>query len=138
MYSIGDWALSSCGSLSGIFFRGNAPSLGNNVFSYASPIVYYLPWATGWGPIYGDLSTAVWTGQIQTTGSDFGLGANQFGFNISGTNGFVTVIEACTNLTNPAWFPVQTNTFTGTNTTSCFTDPAWASSAARFYRLRSP
>jgi len=46
------------------------------------------------------------------------------------------VVEACTNLTNPIWFPVGTNTLTGGS--SYFSDAQWTNYPARLYRLRSP
>jgi len=61
---------------------------------------------------------------------------NQFGFNITGTTGLVVVVTACTNLTNPFWSPVGTNTLTGGS--SYFSDPQWTNYADRFYRLRLP
>jgi hypothetical protein len=46
------------------------------------------------------------------------------------------VVEASTNLANPVWSPVGTNTLTGG--ASYFSDPRWTNYPARFYRLRSP
>ena len=46
------------------------------------------------------------------------------------------VVEACTNLANPVWCAVGTNTLTSGS--SCFSDPQWTNYPARFYRLRSP
>lgn len=67
---------------------------------------------------------------------DAGLGvqSNRFGFNISWTNGSVIVVEACTNLANPVWTPLQTNALTGD--ALHFSDPQWTNYAARFYCLR--
>jgi hypothetical protein len=45
-------------------------------------------------------------------------------------------VEACTDLANPAWSPVATNTLTGG--WSYFSDPQWTSYTRRFCRLRSP
>jgi len=53
----------------------------------------------------------------------------------SGPDGEV-VVEACTNLVNPAWQPVQTNAITGGS--SSFSDSQWTNYPGRFYRLRSP
>jgi hypothetical protein len=48
----------------------------------------------------------------------------------------VIVVEACTNLANPLWLSLETNTLSGG---SCyFSDPLWTNQPARFYRLRSP
>jgi hypothetical protein len=54
------------------------------------------------------------------------LGNNQFGFNIIGSSHLVIVVQDCTNLANPVWSPIATdtlNTFVGTNGTSHFRDP---------------
>jgi hypothetical protein len=75
--------------------------------------------------------------QVQTNGASFGVQMNQFGFNITGNSGLVIVVEACTNLANPVWFPVQTNTIP-TGGLSYFSDPAWTNYPGCFYRLCSP
>jgi hypothetical protein len=46
------------------------------------------------------------------------------------------VVEACTNLANPIWSPLATNTLS--NGSSYFSDPQWTNYPTRFYRLRSP
>ena len=65
-----------------------------------------------------------------------GVQTNRFGFTITGSSSLVIVVEACTNLVNPIWSPVGTNTLTGGS--AYFTDPLWTNYPARFYRLRSP
>jgi hypothetical protein len=77
----------------------------------------------------------LWLPQVQTSGTSFGVQTNQFGFNITWANGETVVIEACTDLSNPAWQPVQTNTLT--DGSSYFGDPQWTNYPGRFYRLRS-
>ena len=77
----------------------------------------------------------IWNPQIHG-GGDFGIQANQFGFTISGSTNLVVVIEACTNLSNPVWIPLQTNTLT--DGVFYFSDPAWTNYPARFYHLRQP
>ena len=77
----------------------------------------------------------IWNPQVQS-GSDFGVRSNQFGFTISGTANLVVVIEACTNLVNPIWIPLETNTLT--DGVFYFSDPAWTNYPARFYHLRQP
>jgi len=63
-------------------------------------------------------------------------GASCFGFTVTGSSNLVIVVEACTNLANPVWLPVGTNTLTGG---SCyFSDPQWTNYPVRFYRFRSP
>ena len=61
---------------------------------------------------------------------------NQYGFNIAWASGQTVVVEACADLANPVWQPVQTNTLTSDSV--CFSDPQWANYLARFYRRLSP
>jgi hypothetical protein len=78
----------------------------------------------------------LWNPQVQTADSSFGVRTNRFGFNITGTAGLVIVVEVCTNLTNPIWSPVGTNSLTAGS--SYFSEPCWTNYPGRFYRLRSP
>jgi hypothetical protein len=117
---------------------GNANSLdvGPDVFYDYNVTVYYLPGTMGWGPWFANRPTALWLPQAQTSNGSFGVRTNQFGFNINWASGRVIVVEACTNLGNPLWSPVGTNTLTGGS--SYFSDPHWTNYPGRFYRLRSP
>lgn len=72
---------------------------------------------------------------IATGDGNFGVRNQQFGFNVSGTNATL-VVEACTNITSGAWFPVQTLTLT--NGSAYFNELLPANSPSRFYRVRSP
>jgi hypothetical protein len=139
--SIEPAAFSECGGLTGIYFTGNAPVLGSSfiyasVFYDDSATVYYLPGTTGWGTTFGGLWSSLWLPQIQTSDGWFGVKNKQFGFNIAWASGEVVVVEAATNLANPIWTPVSTNTLA--NGTSYFSDPQWSNYPSRFYRLRSP
>jgi hypothetical protein len=68
--------------------------------------------------------------------ANFGVGGNGFGFTFTNGGNPVIVVEACTNLVNPDWSALATNTLTGGS--SYFSDPEWTNSPARFYRFRSP
>jgi hypothetical protein len=109
----------------GVYFNGNAPVAVSTVFfGDKDATVYYLPGTMGWNP------------QVQTSGASFGVQSNRFGFTITGTSGLAIAVEASTNLANPTWFPLQTNTLTAA---PCyFGDPDWTNYPARFYRLRDP
>jgi hypothetical protein len=130
-----------CPNLTGVYFKGNAPSVGEYVFTYAdNATVYYLPGTTNWGTTFGGRPTVLWNPQAQRNVS-FGVRTNRFGFNIIGSSNLVIVVEACTDLANSSWSPVGTNTlntFIGTNGSSYFSDPDWTNYPGRFYRLRSP
>ena len=106
------------------------PAAGITVFDNVSPtaVVYYLAGTTGWGPVYSFLPT-----ELLNPISGIGLNNNQFGFTISGTNSQVITVEASTNLTNPNWQPLETNTLNGSS--FHFTDPQWGNYPRRFYRV---
>ena len=136
--NIGSAAFSNCVSLAQIYFRGNAPSLGTNVFSGDNrATIYYMPGTTGWGSTFGGRPTALWSPRIRS-GAHFGVNGNRFGFDIvwEKTSRMAVVVEACTNLANPAWSPLATNTLFGD--TGHFSDAQWTSNLSRFYRLSLP
>jgi hypothetical protein len=54
----------------------------------------------------------------------------------AGLTNIPIVVEACTNLVNPVWTPLQT--FTLTNGKFRFSDPQWTNYLGRFYRIRAP
>ena len=134
--NIGTCAFAGCQKLARIYFKGNAPSLGSFVFE--SGTVYYLPGTTGWEnfALLTGLPTVLWTPQAQAGDAIFGVRTNCFGFNINWASGQTVVVDACTDLANPVWFPLQTNTLTADSV--YFSDPDWTNYPGRFYRLRSP
>ena len=139
--SIADYAFYDIPGLRQVHFNGNAPSLGmpvetNVFFNDNIATVYYLASTTGWGTTFAGRPAFVWNPQIQTAGPNFGVRANQFGFNITGSTNLVVVVAACADLANPVWLPVATNTLTGGS--SYFHDPQWLNYPARFYRLNFP
>ena len=137
-------AFYGCSGLHQAYFQGNAPSANgqagsedNTVFQDAGAgTVYYLPGATGWGATFGGWPTAVWLPQVQASNGSLGVKSNQFGFNINWAGNMVVVVEAATNLANPVWVPVSTNTLTGG--TSAFSDPQWTNYPGRYYRVTTP
>jgi hypothetical protein len=141
--NIAEFAFFYCTSLASIYFQGNAPSADSTVFyGNNNATVYYLPGTTGWENFFQltGLTPVLWNPQAQSDAS-FGVRTNRFGFNITGSSNLVIVVEACTDLANPVWSPIGTNTlntFIGTNGTSYSSDPDWANYPVRFYRLRSP
>ena len=137
--SIGDSAFQSCSSLTGVYFNGNAPSVGSGVFYLDANIAFYLPGTTGWSSTFGGRPTAPWVlpyPVILDFAPSFGVQTDGFSFTISWATNTPVVVEASTNLANPSWSPVGTNTLTAGS--SYFSDPQWANHPGRFYRLRSP
>ncbi len=133
--NIGDAAF-FFGNLSGIYFQGNAPSVGLGVFDVDPATAYYLPGTTGWSEFAtkAGIPTKLWTlpNPLVLSGS-LGIQINQFAFTISWATNVPVVVEACEDITHPVWTPIATNTLTGG--TSYFSDPQWTKYPARFYRL---
>jgi hypothetical protein len=142
--TIGESAFEACYGLGSVYLEGNAPSAstlgGDSVFDLDTrATVYYLPGTTGWGSTFGGRPTALWllpNPLILNNGHSFGVQSNGFGFMISWATNIPIVVEASTNLVNPTWFPISTNTLTGG--LAHFSDPHWTNYARRFYRIRSP
>jgi hypothetical protein len=128
-------------TLHAIYFLGNAPGASAGGIPPAlfpiNATAYYLPGTTGWGTYFQVYSivTIPWLPQARSDAS-FGVRTNVFGFNINWADGQTVVVEASTELANPLWIPVSTNTLTGG--TSYFSDPLWTNYPSRFYRIRSP
>jgi hypothetical protein len=137
--SIGDGAFDGCSSLTNVYFQGNAPSLGGFVFGgFLTPhdpaTVYYLPGTTGWGSTFAGIPTALWSLPYPVIlNSSVGVRSNQFGFTVSWATNDSVVVEATTDLKNPNWSPVTTNTLSGG--TFYFTDALWTNYPSRFYPL---
>ena len=69
---------------------------------------------------------------IATTNTEI----NNFGFNINWGSGRIIVVDTCTNLFNPIWVPLQTNTLLGNSLE--YIEEYRTNSKERFYRIRSP
>jgi hypothetical protein len=139
--NIGIGAFQDCSGLTSLFFQGNAPAAVEELFEDDNEgiTVYYLPGTTGWSNTFSSFPTVPaveWNPLIQTGDGSFGVQSNQFGFNIIGTTNFTFVVEACTNLANPVWVPLTTNTLT--NGSFYFSDPQWTNYPSRFYGLGLP
>jgi BspA type Leucine rich repeat region (6 copies) len=136
--NVGFFAFEDCTNLTSALFLGNAPIDNGTAFGDSHPaafypIIYYLPGTTGWGTTFsGDLA---FLDNLKAHSISFRHG--NFGFDLTGPPKTVFVVEACTNLPNPVWLPIATNTFSfiGTNT---FNDAQWTNYSTRFYRFRSP
>jgi hypothetical protein len=126
-----------CYSLASVYLSGNAPAADSSAFEYDTNVtIYYLPGAIGWSNTLGGAPALLWNPMIQTDDSSFGVRNNQFGFNITGTANIPIAVEACANLVNSVWIPLQTLRLT--NGSFYFSEPFQANSSGRFYRISSP
>lgn len=136
--SIGATAFQSCWRLSSVFFAGNAPTADASVFVVDPVTAYYLPGTAGWADFSTNtgIPAVLWKPLIQANGANFGVQSNQFGFDITGTTNIPIVIEACTNLAQPVWVPLQSMALT--NGLFHFSEPLKSDTPARFYRIGAP
>jgi hypothetical protein len=140
--SIRNGAFSYCTNLTTVYFQGNAPkndSPGIDFLIFVSAnnaTAYYLPGATGWGPTFWGIPTALWSLPYPTIlNNSLGMRSNQFGFTVSRATNLSVVVEAATDLANPVWSPVATNNLSGG--TFYFADPQSPKYPSRFYRVHS-
>jgi hypothetical protein len=147
--NIGESAFADCNKLTQVYFTGDAPAADGTVFlvtgsdrglptwGYVST-AYYLADTTGWADFAANtgIPAVLWNPSIQTGRANFGLQSNQFGFDITGTTNIPIVVEACTNLAQPVWVPLQSMTLT--NGSVHFSEPFQTNTPARFYRIAAP
>ncbi|MEI8287877.1 MAG: leucine-rich repeat domain-containing protein [Verrucomicrobiota bacterium] len=134
--NIGMAAFQSCPYLVSVYFTGDAPNAGYAAFDMDySATIYYLPRTSGWSSTFSGRPALCWNPKAQADGS-FGIQNNQFGFNITGTTNIPIVVEACTNLANAVWSPLQSCLVT--NGSIYFRDPQYSNYPSRIYRFRSP
>lgn len=57
---IGNWAFDRCELLNGVYFKGDTPTLGYEVFILTHATVYYIPTTFGWSTSFGYRPTAIW------------------------------------------------------------------------------
>jgi hypothetical protein len=135
--NIDDDAFEYCTSLLSVFLKGNAPAVAlSSFFNDLFATAFYLPGTTGWGSTFGELPAFQWNAQVQIAGTSFGVMGNQFGINVTGNANTPIVLEACTNLAHPVWFPLQNLTLT--NGSGFFSEPLQTNNSCCYYRLRSP
>ncbi len=142
---IGDWALSMKGftsvtlpasithigyaafyaqpNLKGVYFQGNAPTLGDFALSFSQMTVYHLAYTTGWPPVpqpFGNVPTALWelpepfygsiangeimiTGHTGTSGGDVVIPGTINGLPVTGIGHYAFAYwDNLTSLTIPA------------------------------------
>jgi hypothetical protein len=105
--SIGDTAFDSCPSLTGIYFRGSAPSIGSDIFNGdTSATVFHLLETVGWPTVpdlWADRPTALWNLAPPMGISTYSGQPVVFFPTATGTN---YVLEMTTNLNSGNWVAV--------------------------------
>jgi BspA type Leucine rich repeat region (6 copies) len=141
--SIGANAFDGCNSLANVYFLGNAPTADGSVFEdylsangYDPATVYYLNGATGFETNFYGLPTVSLVKLTPSGGAAFGVQNGQFSMLFVGPLNVTVVLEACTNLANPTWTPLQTNTLA--NGAFTFSEPVQTNVCGRYYRVTTP
>ena len=129
-------AFSGCNLLRRVYFQGNAPGVGSDVFLGSPAAIYYLPGTSGWYSPFGGASAVLWNPRVLTDDGNLGVQAGQFGFTIEGAADIPVAVEACDNLANPNWTTVANLTFNAEGTGQ-FIDPDAANKPTRSYRFRA-
>jgi hypothetical protein len=138
---IGDGAFQEC-YLQSIFFLGDAPQHGIDVFESMVPIgaekfsvpISYLPETEGWSLLYADQPTIPWEIPEFTELANLESDSSGFSFSISGFPNADVVVEACGDLSAGNWEPIGTCTLVGGS--GEFTDAEWGNYPERYYRVR--
>jgi uncharacterized repeat protein (TIGR03803 family) len=111
--NIGDYAFSSC-RLSSLYFLGNAPLSGTNVFLYGNPTLYYLPCASGWDSTFSGVPAVALNWITTTFAKVYGM-ANTFYFSSPS-------VDQCGHpITNWMWLFSDGSTSTNQDATYTFT-----------------
>lgn len=138
--NIGIDAFWGCTNLSGIYFGGNVPaSLGALAFYPSNGVTaYYLPGASGWTGFSNltGIPAVLWNPVMVGGGANFGVQNGGFGFDITDATNLTVTVEACDDLSQPTWTPLQTLTLT--NGLGHFSETYQASAASRYYGLTFP
>ena len=138
--AVGNYAFYDCPKLTSVLFRGDPPALGGSdvfflFFFHYPTVVYHLPGTSDWGTTFGGCPTVCWNPTIQSAMFDGYSG--QFGLTVTGNVHIPVVVEVCTNLSEGAWTPVETNTL-GAAGALDFNDSAASNYPSRFYRIAWP
>lgn len=135
--TIESFAFWHCYNLTGIYFRGDAPSVGSSIFALSyDTTVYYSLDSSGWSTSFSGHPTVLWNPLINASNGTIGIHYNSFMLSVDGAGSEHIKVEACTNLTDFVWEPVAITNLTGG--TVSFSDHDYTNHPTRFYRLNMP
>lgn len=138
--SIANFAFYNCSSLDLIYFRGNQPELGSNVFSRTTANAYYRR-DYGWpsGGTYGGLTTILWEPIIQDQASSFGIQLNgAFNFDIKFEGLQAAGVKVLVSNDLITWEEHTAFDFNNSSSEHAFTDAQASTGFKRYYLLDMP
>jgi len=131
--AINTGAFARCEGLLRMYFAGDAPAPGAQVFDHADSVtVYYLPGTTGWGATFVGRPAVLWNPEF----SAVGLQPTPVSLTVTGTPGIPVALEATTNLLADGWLRLHTTNLTGGSID--FHDPDWSNYPGRCYHVVGP
>lgn len=130
--SLGLSVFGDCSMLARLYFSGFIPSLsvdnGAEMFlGSAVPSIHSL--GSGWSATFCGVPVTTWEPEICRAG----FSNDAFGFRVDWASGRAVRVQACTNLFDPVWINLSTNTIVGGNCQ--FSDDSATVSGRRFYRI---
>ncbi|MGO8676067.1 MAG: leucine-rich repeat domain-containing protein [Limisphaerales bacterium] len=141
--NVGATPFYGCIQLGGVLFEGNPPSMAGDMDfilydSFAAwgqagsyqIVAYHMPGSSGWGSTFAGAPAVVWDPVLAPALPP----SPPFSLQVTGVTNLPVVVEASTNLAGGPWAPLLVGTLT--NSLLSISDPASATNAARFYRVR--
>lgn len=135
--AIGSWAFADCPNLQGVYFEGDCPDISATAFYNLDCTVHYLPGTTGWVNTCAGQQTTEWQPELLALKPEVTGQPERFEVQGFWAPGKTLVLDAATDLANPAWTAVSTNTVASDGTVR-FNDPDYRVSPFRIYRARTP
>ena len=136
--NIGNYEFYDCPSLTGVYFQGNVPTTG--LYERFQVKQCYRLLFVGHHGLGDRRLTVLWRCcrilRCRPAEPAFRSADEPVWLQHHRQQQLVIVVEASTNLANPVWIPLQTNTLNGSQV--YFSDPQWTNYHGRFYRLSSP
>ena len=142
--SLGVQAFAQCASLTNVYFEGNAPAVSVDQYAWPGGIDVSEAPPTRWDITCREPPVRVcrrcspgcpwFCGPLRwrPTMAVLGCEAINLGSLSTGPAGTTVVVEAATNLADPVWYPLQTNTLSSGS--FYFSDAQWTNYPTRFYR----
>ena len=113
LVNLGTYAFASCPRLREVYFTGNAPAMDQPFAGSYLVRAYYLPGAAGFSEADVNAPIVLWDARVTAIRASTQGAAKQFALELAGSSNLAVVVEASTNLINPVWVPIGTNTLLG-------------------------
>lgn len=135
--SIEFWAFADCRDLEGVYFEGDAPVTGIDVFVGSENVTaFHLPGALGWSGVFAGRPAVLWDPEIAVASAVVDEVLGEFRFDVVAGAAFQVAVERGEEISGTEWSRVGRVELT--NGSAKFIDVDHTISGNRFYRLRMP